>query len=405
MDYFVEQGASDQEVQKIIQNKYGDRARILSRREIKTGGLFGLFQRTQVEISGYCSQRPVVSSTPQANTKEEALRILEQVRTRGNGAPKQDQLDSVLAEIRSLREEVQRNSSQTVAPSAKSEPAGIAELYKVMEENDFSPAYIQSIVDRLRRECPLDLLGDYEATSRQVIPWIAEGIEIFPWRQNAPRPHVVILVGPTGVGKTTTIAKLAAMYGAVADPPQDVRIITVDTYRIGALQQIQKYGEIMNIPVTTVESTDEMEKQIALSSDADFVFVDTIGKSPHDLGRLAEVNNLVRAANGEVHLAVSATTKRSDILEIMRQFEPFNYQSVVVTKLDETATVGGILSALQEKRKSMSFFTDGQSAPQDIGRARRETFLRRLRGMPGSRDAAQDREVAYVLDETGGSDD
>jgi len=177
------------------------------------------------------------------------------------------------------------------------------------------------------------------------------------------------------------------MYGAVADPAYDVRILTIDTYRIGALQQIQKYGEIMSIPVNAVESVDEMEKQLAIHRDADFIFVDTIGKSPNDYGKLAEVNQMVRATGGEVHLALSATTKRTDIGEILRQFEPFNYQAVVVTKIDETASVGGIISALREKQKSVSFLTDGQNVPQDIERARPEAFLRRIVNLPGSRSA------------------
>jgi flagellar biosynthesis protein FlhF len=207
---------------------------------------------------------------------------------------------------------------------------------------------------------------------------------------------VFVLVGPAGVGKTTTIAKLAAMYGAVADPPFDVRILTIDTYRIGALQQIQKYGEIMSIPVHAVESADDMRKQLDIHSDADFIFIDTIGKSPNDFGKLAEVNQMVRSTGGEVHLAVSATTKRSDIEEIIRQFEPFNYQAVVVTKMDETSSVGGIISAIQERQKSVSFVTDGQSVPQDIERARPDSFLRRLHNLPGIRPILADNKTGVI---------
>lgn len=413
MDYFVEQGATDQEVQSTIRRKYGDRVHILSRREVRTGGVLGLFQRSAVEVTGYCSHAPVRPAAGRGSAPEERLKILEQARTlsgRPAAQPEPDRLESVLEEIRSLRAEVGRGALAPASPplngtGSPSDPSALQRLREVLEDNDFSPAYITALLDRVRREVTLDTLEDFDAVCRMVVSWIMEDITIFPWKERGRKPHVVVLVGPTGVGKTTTIAKLAAMYGAVADPPQDVRIITIDTYRIGALQQIQKYGEIMNIPVTAVESVQEMEKQLALSSDADFVFVDTIGKSPHDLGRLAEVNQLVRAAHGEVHLAVSATTKRTDIVEIMRQFEPFDYQSVVVTKVDETASVGGILSALQEKRKSVSFFTDGQSVPQDIERARKGAFIRRLRDMPGSRELAGERETAAAVDPSGGSND
>ncbi|TVR68343.1 MAG: flagellar biosynthesis protein FlhF [Spirochaetaceae bacterium] len=407
MDYFVEQAPNDQEVQAIIRRKYGDRARILSRKEIRTGGVLGLFRRSAVEVTGYCSHaplKPVSRGTP----GEERARILEQVRVRdGQNAPARTaepaptngsaapQLESVLSEIRALRETISSRDVGTTG-SERGEPETLVRLREVMEENDFSPSYTRSLVDYLRGECSLEEWSDFDRIGSRVTEWIRESISIYPWVERRREPHVFVLVGPTGVGKTTTIAKLAAMYGAVADPPFDVRILTIDTYRIGALQQIQKYGEIMSIPVHAVESAEEMRKQLDLHSEADFIFIDTIGKSPSDYGKLAEVNQMVRSTGGEVHLAVSATTKRSDIVEIIRQFEPFNYQAIVVTKMDETASVGGIISALQEKQKSVSFLTDGQSVPQDIERARPESFLRRLNNLPGNRPVSADNKTGVL---------
>ncbi len=401
MDYFVEQAPTDQEVQTKIRQKYGDRARILARKEIRTGGVLGLFRRTAVEVTGYCSHAPL-KPVQRGTIGEERTKILEHVRGRegsqktplpeANGKTSND-LESVLTEIRALRETIHSDTSRR-SGTGSGEPEALEQLRAVLEDNDFSPAYTRMMVERLRRECTLDELSDFDTIGARVCEWIGETISVYPWKERSRIPHVVVLVGPTGVGKTTTIAKLAAMYGAVADPSYDVRILTIDTYRIGALQQIQKYGEIMSIPVHAVESPEEMRKQLDLHNEADFIFIDTIGKSPSDYGKLAEVNQMVRAAGGEVHLALSATTKRSDIQEIIRQFEPFNYQAVVVTKMDETACVGGIISALHEKQKSVSFLTDGQSVPQDIERARRESFLRRLNDIPGSRAFSEERQPA-----------
>ena len=398
MDYFVEQAATDQEVQAIIRRKYGDRARILARKEIHTGGILGLFRKRAVEVTGYCSHSPHSSVSGRGSMVEERRKILETVRqgastaqapTRRDAAtavaaePQAERvssgvgLDVVLSELRSLKEHMGHG-----AGSSSGDHETIVRIRDILEENDFSPAYTRGVVDRLRSECSVEELEDAREIDERVVRWIAESIHVYPWQERPRRPHVFVLVGPTGVGKTTTIAKLAAMYGAVADPSYDVRILTIDSYRIGALQQIEKYGEIMNIPVHAVETATEMRKLLDLNREADFVFVDTIGKSPNDLAKLAEVNQLVRSAGGEVHLAVSATTKRGDIGEILRQFEPFNYQAVVVTKLDETASVGGIISALHEKQKSVSFITDGQSVPQDIERARVETLITRLRDLP-----------------------
>lgn len=417
MDYFVEQAATDEEVQSLIRRKYGDRARILSRKELKSGGLLGMFQKRVVEVTGYCSHAPSPnSSSGRGSMSEERRKILDSVKSAAKGgaageqataatataaAPSQSaatdkagsdnpavatSLDTVLSELRSLKETVGRSSGES------QEPEGIVRVREVLEENDFGPGYIRLLVDRLRRDCSFAELSEVEVVLERAAAWIEESISVYPWQERRKRPHVFVLVGPTGVGKTTTIAKLAAMYGAVADPSYDVRILTIDSYRIGALQQIEKYGEIMNIPVNAVESAQEMRKQLDLHQDADFIFVDTIGKSPNDLTKLAEVNQLVRAAGGEVHLAVSATTKRSDICDILRQFEPFHYQAVVVTKMDETSSVGGIISALGERQKSVSFVTDGQSVPQDIERARKEIFLGRLRDLPTVREYAQARE-------------
>lgn len=434
MDYFVETARTDGEVHSIIRRKYGDRARILSRKEVRIGGFLGMFRHPAVEITGYFSHAPSASvASNRGSAAEERRKILEQagVRTEkeqtaaskpvptatGPGSPASPPNDAESGDADTpvnagIREGRLRFSSATgeVEPAGatldailaelktlKGSVAGgehelIQELREILEYNDFSRIYIDELLERLRASCTLDELNDRDRVMRLVTAWIAEGISPFPWEEQGPHPRVFVLVGPTGVGKTTTIAKLAAMYGAVADPRYDVRIITIDSYRIGALHQIEKYGEIMNIPVTAVENVEDMKRQLAISKDADFVFIDTIGKSPHDLTRLAEVNDLVRAAGGEVHLAISATTKYGDIVDTLRQFEPFDYRAVIVTKLDETGRVGGILSALHEKRKSMSFITDGQSVPQDIERARTEIFLRRLRDLPAPRSGSDGAE-------------
>jgi flagellar biosynthesis protein FlhF len=191
-------------------------------------------------------------------------------------------------------------------------------------------------------------------------------------------------VGPTGVGKTTTIAKLAAIHavGMGGGKPQSVRMITIDNYRIGARQQIETYGGIMGVPVSCVETAEDLRKTIAMYSDADLVLVDTVGKSPRDAVRLAEMQRVLAACgpDAEVHLALSATTKASDMVQIMRQFEPFDYKAIVITKLDETNRIGNAISALAERGKAISYVTNGQSVPQNIERARITRFLMNLEG-------------------------
>jgi len=164
----------------------------------------------------------------------------------------------------------------------------------------------------------------------------------------------------------------------------------------------------MGVPVSCVETAEDLKKTLALHSDADLVLVDTIGKSPRDAVRLAEMQRLVAACGpqAEVHLAVTATMKTSDMAETLRQFEPFGYRAVVLTKLDETNRVGNAISVLAERRKALSYVTTGQRVPQDIERAAVPALLTRLEGFridrarldarygeePGSRRAEQARQ-------------
>ncbi|TFH06284.1 MAG: flagellar biosynthesis protein FlhF, partial [Spirochaetales bacterium] len=336
------------------------------------GGFLGLFATDGVDLTGYFSdvakKQPAVPAEKRS-LEEEKRKILEL--TRGDQT-----LETVLSEIRSLKDSLH-------AGDAGNDHATLQEVRALLLDNDFTGSYTERIIDRMRSELSVDDLADREGVHLKVVEWIGESILIHPPRSSG-RPEVFILVGPTGVGKTTTIAKLAAMYGLdrKVTTSRDIRVLTIDNYRIGARQQIETYGQIMDIPVSLVESADDMKKYLALYQDADMIFVDTIGKSPRDFKKLGEMNELLSACGprARVHLAVSATTKAADIAELTSQFEPFKYEAVVVTKLDETNRAGNIISVLAEKRKPISFLTDGQRVPQDIERA---TVLRLLMNLEG----------------------
>jgi flagellar biosynthesis protein FlhF len=192
------------------------------------------------------------------------------------------------------------------------------------------------------------------------------------------------------VGKTTTIAKLAAIYGLgnSGRRPISVRMITIDAFRIGARDQIEAYGNIMALPVSYVEDYDDLKKTIAQYSEGtDLFLIDTIGKSPRDSRDLGEMKQLLDAcgSQAELYLAVAATTKSIDLKEIIRQFEPFNYRSVIVTKLDETIRVGNVISALSDLGKSVSYITYGQKVPSNIQKATIVRFLINLEGFQVNR--------------------
>lgn len=374
MQYFTEQALTHNEALEKIRRKYGDRAKILTHRTVRIGGFIGLFSREGIEMTGYISQE--TQANQKLRLEEEKKKILDSVK--GDKT-----LDRVLEEIQSLKEQFE-NRPQDQEPKNSDHPT-IETVMEVLSSNEFSYTFIEMIRARIRQELTYEVLNDTQEVLARVLEWIGEYIGVMGEVQDR-NPTSLILVGPTGVGKTTTIAKLAAIHslGSKGERSKDVRVITIDNYRIGAKQQIETYAEILQVPFASVESYQELKKQIALFREADLILIDTIGKSPKDYMNLAKMREILDGCDGkaEVHLALSATTKVSDLKEIMQQFEPFNYSAVVLTKLDETMRVGNLISALYEKGKTLSYLTDGQRVPEDIQRATAMRLLKTLEGFP-----------------------
>ncbi len=371
MQYFTVQAPTPREALEKMRQQYGEDARILTQKSTRLGGVLGLFARQGIEITGYIAQS--VGRRRQVEVEEEKKRILD-------NAKREQTFQQLLREIHSLKE-------MLAGSPERSQPSAMQRVAELLHRNDFSDAYIQQIMKRIRAEFSLQSLEDPARLEQAVVEWIGESIRVLP----CPIPRkeerkIFILIGPTGVGKTTTIAKLAAIYGLGNNriQPRRVRIVTIDNYRIAAKDQIATYAEIMRLPISFVESFDDFRKILALSEKEELVLVDTIGKSPRDLSKLAEMKEILDAAGGgaETHLAVSATTKTSDVEEILKQFEPFGYRSVVLTKLDETTRIGNIVSVLAQSGKPISYISDGQKVPQDLEPA---TVIRLLLSLEGFR--------------------
>jgi flagellar biosynthesis protein FlhF len=386
MQYFTIQARSNREALEKMKTAYGEDARILTHRSVRLGGFLGLFASEGVEVTGYLSEDG--NRKRKAEVDEQKRAILETVK-------KDQTMQTLLLEIQGLRETL----SALPAPAASHGPdlhPSLRQLEELLASNEFAPDYVAGLRERARREFSLEALENYPRLMNAAVGWIGERIEIDPPLGFAGRgTKIVIVVGPTGVGKTTTIAKLAAIYG-LGDgrtPPRRVRIITIDNYRIAAKQQIETYAEIMRIPVSLVESAEDLRKNLALYQDTDLILVDTIGRSPRDLGKLAEMKEILSACGGQsrVYLALSATTKASDTEEILRQYSPFGYRAVILTKLDETMRIGNILSCLARQRTPIAYLCDGQGVPQDLEEASPVRLLMNMEGFRIDREELEKR--------------
>ena len=370
MNYFTEQGYTFQEAISKARDKYGNEIKIMSHKSILLGGFLGMFRREGVQIEGYISQDPFKKKS--MKLEEEKEKLLQAAGARNSGT-----LNELMKAVNDIKIKLDEG------PMSYDEPhPTISKIEKLLEKNDFSPSYIREIVEKIKKNVSLEDLDNFNLVLKKVRDLIKETIKVYPDNPPLTTPRIFILVGPTGVGKTTTIAKLAAINSlGINTKPLSVRIITIDTFRIGAKKQIETYGEIMSVPVVCAENFDQLRKYIALySENVDLVLVDTIGKSPKDYKNLAEMKEMIDACGttAEAHLAVSSTTKVSDIHEIMQQFESFKYSSVIITKLDETRCSGNIISALSEKHKPVSYITTGQKVPHDIKYATEDILLENL---------------------------
>lgn len=182
-------------------------------------------------------------------------------------------------------------------------------------------------------------------------------------RKNSPR--IIALVGPTGVGKTTTTAKLAAMYAL--NRGNKVALVTMDIFRVGAVEQLKTYSRIMGIPLEVASTPKELEKAVEKHTACDLIFVDTAGRSHKDKEKLEEMRNFLdNKIPIEIYLCLSATTKDLELEEILKRFSVFQISKVVFTKIDESESLGNMINLLMKDNLQVAYFTTGQRVPEDI---------------------------------------
>lgn len=392
-----------------VREKYGERAEIISCKVVSASGIRGLLGFNAVE--GLVRVNPVAfdqrsthlyknkessfnSKGKSSLAKNEVINIpdnlfspaysnaLEEEKQKILSVAKErSEMNTITSMLQKISDKLdkQKPTSQTLHPT-------LVAIKELLEKNEFIDSYIADILEKLQRQLSLVQLEDFDFAKEIVKQLIYETIhldsEIIPKKKS---PRIVVLIGPTGVGKTTTIAKLAAdiilnKKESSVDPK--IVLLTTDTYRIGAAEQLKRYGELLNVPCHVVKDSDELKKQILFNQDADYILIDTYGKGPKDKALYVEMKQLLDTIRKEAdfYLTLSATTKTKDVLENIHNFNIFNYRSIILTKIDETEYVGNIISAFHETGKKFAFITNGQNVPHDILLANQRELFKYLDG-------------------------
>jgi len=278
------------------------------------------------------------------------------------------------AEILQMQEEIKKVQRSLWEPKSKlydlTIPSEFIEIYSLFQKNEFDEEMTYTILKKTITQLPLSLKSNEEKINnffklilRRIIPIKYE----VPVRIHQRK--IMMCVGPTGVGKTTTIAKLAARYAYKMGVDYKVGIITIDSFRVGAIEQLKAYANIMRLPFEVVKKTEDLVEALLRLQDCHYILIDTAGSSQYDIEKIELINkyqNRLKEINIEKMLVLPANIKQTDLLEIYDRYSVLNIKELIFTKLDETKSFGNIISFAYKVKRSISYISIGQNVPDDL---------------------------------------
>jgi flagellar biosynthesis protein FlhF len=371
MDYRTFQAPTMSAALAVVKQELGPTAVILQTRSFTKNRWLGLRRQEVFEITAGRDARGSNRSPRQFAPRPAPIAV------KSLPDPKRQLLDSpagqnaaiagIFQEVSGLKTVVQELVTKVTHNSCPQIPEELFSYYSQLIENQVAQELATGMIKTLQRQIRPEHIRQADFVRSK----LAEQIEkLLPAagpivRSKTSGPHVVALIGPTGVGKTTTLAKLAA--NLKLREKRRIGLITLDTYRIAAIDQLKKYADILGSPLAVVSSGEELSAAVRSMRDCEFILIDTAGRSPNDALKLSELKGLLAAANpDEVHLVLSSTSSQKCVELAIARFGEVRVDKIIFTKLDEAAHIGVVLNVVHKVNKSLSYVTTGQNVPDDI---------------------------------------
>jgi flagellar biosynthesis protein FlhF len=396
-------GETMQEAMAKVKAEVGDEALIVSNREIKKRTLTqaGLYE-VVVEIDDMIPKPK--NNTYKKNSykgngyqKDDVLLKISEAAKKINNLSKNNDIEphfessANFVEVKELQKEIQEISNtmkllQTTIwdlNSCKREnlviPPEFSEIYAIAKNSGMNKDHLDEIMTLTLKHMPLKMRKNPITIKRYFNTLLRRLVPIRQERELSPGiKKIMMFVGPTGVGKTTTIAKLAARYAFQKQRKYKVGIITLDTYRIGAVEQLMTYARMMKLSIEAVVDPSDFVSALNRLKNNDIILIDTVGSSQHDKEKVDKINSFLSVdtfVSIDVNLVLSATTKYEDLKDIYDNFSILPIDTLVFTKLDETLKIGNLFSLVYDVKKPISYFSVGQEVPDDLRVASNEYLV------------------------------
>lgn len=380
------QAETEKEAIMMAKEEMGKDAVVLNIKTFKQKGLKRFFKKDVVEVTAALEERKTTTNIPTATINESIENEQTEPKKTSAIEEKLNNLQTMIENQLSSKEDEGEKENDKESDEPKEKNVNLAFLrlvYSQLIDNEVDEKYANMIIGEiqssLKKESNIDsiLSGIYQ----KIILKLGQPN---PIELGENQTKLVFFVGPTGVGKTTTIAKLASDFKI--NKNAKVGMITSDTYRIAAVEQLRTYANILDIPLQVVFTIEEMNSAVKGFKDYDIVFVDTAGRSHKNTEQCDELFHLIKDIDTgdnmvkETYLVLSAATKYKDLIRITEIYDNIENYKLIFTKIDETSSIGNILNIKLKTGASLSYISSGQAVPDDIGTVDMQKIAKQLLG-------------------------